>query len=133
MSEIRHLTSENTSDLDIPQFCFYRNKLRILLPSQSECKLLIKDSEKHSNVILKNTKEELVRNSVILFQERIWIAAELRVIHWRMEVKQDSGKLLIAWNLSFLCTEWGSAKTVVCDYVIEDFFSIICVQRPNKG
>lgn len=58
----------------------------------------------------------------ILSQEKIWIASRLRVIHWRMKVKQASGKLLTAWDLFFLCTEWGPEKTVVCDYVIEDIF-----------
>lgn len=66
-------------------------------------------------------------------QERAGIASRLRVTHRRTEVKQDTAKLLISWGLSFLCTQWDPAKTVVCDYVNEDFFSIICAQGPEEG
>lgn len=50
-----------------------------------------------------NTTGELMRKSVIMSQERTGIAS--RLIHRSTEAKQDTAKLLISWDLSFLCTE----------------------------
>lgn len=52
-----------------------------------------------------NTTEELMRKSVIISQERTGIASRLEVTHRSTEAKQDTAKLLISWDLSFLCTE----------------------------
>lgn len=89
MSEIIHLTSEDNSDLDIPQFLFYKKKIRMLLSSQSDYKPLMNDSLTFKCF----TNEHRRACEEILSQEKIWIAARLRVIRWRMKVKQAFWKV----------------------------------------